>query len=87
MIQKTWGMTCIASEDDVDVLMSGYAFRLEILHERGLNMVKKQSDLLRRQGAIHPQIDSSMINGGGFSFSEGLQNGGSLHICSPHTLI
>lgn len=36
-------MTCTATEDDVDVLMSGYAFRLKILHERGLSLLKKES--------------------------------------------
>lgn len=42
-LQKNWGMMCTATEDDVDVLMSGFAFRLRILHERGLNLVRKQS--------------------------------------------
>ncbi|ESW28940.1 hypothetical protein PHAVU_002G030700 [Phaseolus vulgaris] len=41
-LQKTWGMTCTATEDNVDVLMSGYAFRLKILHERGLSLLKKE---------------------------------------------
>ncbi|KAF9609709.1 hypothetical protein IFM89_018157 [Coptis chinensis] len=69
-LQKTWGMTCIASEDDVDVLMSGYAFRLEILHERGLNMVKKQFDnvQMKRISCVDKELfirgqHSSMING------------------------
>jgi len=35
-------MTCTATEDNVDVLMSGYAFRLKILHERGLSLLKKE---------------------------------------------
>lgn len=35
-------MSCIATEDDVDVLISGYAFRIKILHERGLSLVKGQ---------------------------------------------
>lgn len=38
-----WGMTCTATENDVDVLLSGYAFRLKILHERGLSLIKKES--------------------------------------------
>ncbi|XP_014521309.1 nucleolar protein 6 isoform X1 [Vigna radiata var. radiata] len=41
-LQKKWGMTCTATEDNVDVLMSGYAFRLKILHERGLSLLKKE---------------------------------------------
>ena len=40
-LQKKWGMTCTATEDDVDVLMSGYAFRLKILHERALSLLKE----------------------------------------------
>lgn len=36
-------MKCIATEDDVDVFLSGYAFRLKILHERGLSLVKRES--------------------------------------------
>ncbi|XP_027117353.1 uncharacterized protein [Coffea arabica] len=42
-LQKNWGMTCTAAEDDVDVFMSGFAFRLKILHERGLNLVRRPS--------------------------------------------
>lgn len=34
-------MTCTATEEDVDVLMSGYAFRLKILHERALSLLKE----------------------------------------------
>ncbi|KAL3525384.1 hypothetical protein ACH5RR_013756 [Cinchona calisaya] len=40
-LQKNWGMTCTATEDDIDVFMSGFAFRLKILHERGLNLVRR----------------------------------------------
>lgn len=36
-------MACTATEVDVDVLMSGYAFRLKILHERGLSLLQKES--------------------------------------------
>lgn len=35
----------MASENEVNVLMSGYSFRLMILHERGLSLVKKQGQL------------------------------------------
>ncbi|KAE8695363.1 ADP-ribosylation factor family protein [Hibiscus syriacus] len=41
-LQDNWGMTCTASEEDVDVFMGGYAFRLRILHERGLSLVNKE---------------------------------------------
>lgn len=40
-LQKKWGMTCTATQDDVDVLMSGYAFRLKLLHERALSLLKE----------------------------------------------
>ncbi|KAG8383986.1 hypothetical protein BUALT_Bualt04G0070800 [Buddleja alternifolia] len=41
-LRNKQGIACTATEDDVDVFMSGYAFRLKILHERGLSLVKKQ---------------------------------------------
>ncbi|XP_051127399.1 uncharacterized protein LOC127248890 [Andrographis paniculata] len=34
------GISSTAAEDDVDIFMSGYAFRLKILHERALSLVK-----------------------------------------------
>lgn len=43
-LQDYCGLTCIATENDVELLMSGYAFRLKLLHERGLSLVKKQGD-------------------------------------------
>lgn len=42
-LQDKWGITCTATEEDVDVFMDGYAFRLRILHERGLSLVNKES--------------------------------------------
>ncbi|KAK1287468.1 hypothetical protein QJS10_CPB19g00575 [Acorus calamus] len=42
-LQNKWGMNCIASEDEVNVLMSGYAFCLRIMHERGLTVLRKHS--------------------------------------------
>ncbi|CAH9146997.1 unnamed protein product [Cuscuta epithymum] len=41
-LQNNWGLTCTATEDDVEVLMSGFAFRLKVLHERALNFVNGQ---------------------------------------------
>ncbi|KAL5754642.1 hypothetical protein ACOSP7_022862 [Xanthoceras sorbifolium] len=41
-LQNNWGMTCTAAEDDVDIFISGYVFRLKILHERGLSLVKRE---------------------------------------------
>ncbi|XP_010533807.1 PREDICTED: nucleolar protein 6 [Tarenaya hassleriana] len=42
-LQNSEGIPSTATEDDVDVFMGGYAFRLRILHERGLNLVKRES--------------------------------------------
>ena len=42
-LQNNWGMTCTATEEDVDVFMDGYSFRLRILHERGLSLVNRES--------------------------------------------
>ncbi|XP_019423401.1 PREDICTED: nucleolar protein 6 isoform X2 [Lupinus angustifolius] len=69
-LQKMWGVACTATENDVDVLMSGYAFRLKILHERGLSLINKEigSDQAKRVPStdkklfIHSQ-HASMING------------------------
>lgn len=41
-LQNVWGMRCIASEDAVNVLVSGYAFHLKIWHERGLSLLNKE---------------------------------------------
>ncbi|GFZ18678.1 hypothetical protein Acr_27g0004170 [Actinidia rufa] len=69
-LQNNWGMTCNATEDDVVVFTSGYAFRLKILHERGLSLLKRQ--IGSNQVKWVPSTDkilsirgqhSSMING------------------------
>ncbi|KAF6136292.1 hypothetical protein GIB67_042777 [Kingdonia uniflora] len=69
-LQKSCGVACTASEEDVDVLMSGYAFRLKILHERGLGMLKKQvgNNRIKRITSKDKELfirgqHSSMING------------------------
>ncbi|KDP42811.1 hypothetical protein JCGZ_23753 [Jatropha curcas] len=69
-LQNSWGMTCIATEEDVDVFLSGYAFRLKILHERGLTLVKREigSDKVKRVPSQDKKLfvrgqHSSMING------------------------
>ncbi|XP_010430490.1 PREDICTED: nucleolar protein 6 [Camelina sativa] len=41
-LQNVKGIPCTATEDNVDVFMGGYAFRLRILHERGLSLVKRE---------------------------------------------
>ncbi|KAI3844542.1 hypothetical protein MKX03_003301 [Papaver bracteatum] len=69
-LQKSWGSRCIASEDELDVLMSGYAFRLRILHERGLSLVRKKvgNERMKRITSGDKELfirgqHSSMING------------------------
>ncbi|KAG9448910.1 hypothetical protein H6P81_008875 [Aristolochia fimbriata] len=42
-LENRWNMVCVASEDEVNVLMWGYSFRLRILHERSINLVRKQA--------------------------------------------
>lgn len=69
-LQDHWGVFCTASEDEVDVLMSGYAFRLRILHERDLNLSRNQAGNDKVKGALSIDKElflrsqhSSMING------------------------
>ncbi|XP_057967920.1 uncharacterized protein LOC131157627 isoform X2 [Malania oleifera] len=69
-LQNSCGMTCTATEDDVDVFMSGYAFRLKILHERGLSLLNRQngSDKGKQVFSADKKLffrsqHSSMING------------------------
>ncbi|KAG9136046.1 hypothetical protein Leryth_021273 [Lithospermum erythrorhizon] len=61
---------CSATENDVDVILSGYAFRLKILHERGLSLVAKKtgSGHVKRVLSADKELfirgqHSSMING------------------------
>ncbi|WJX55563.1 hypothetical protein P8452_41325 [Trifolium repens] len=65
-LQKKWGMTCTATEDDVDVLMSGYAFRLKLLHEMALSLIgsdqKSRVHSADKKLLIRSQ-HASMING------------------------
>ncbi|KAL0008143.1 hypothetical protein SO802_009645 [Lithocarpus litseifolius] len=69
-LQNSWGMTYTATEDDVDVFMSGYVFRLKIWHERGLSLLKREdgSDQFKWVSSIDKELfvrsqHSSMING------------------------
>ncbi|PON74894.1 Nrap protein [Parasponia andersonii] len=69
-LKDNWGMTCTATEDTVDVLMSGYAFRLKIWHERGLSLLKREtgSDQVKRVSSMDEELffrsqHSSMVNG------------------------
>ncbi|OIT32009.1 PREDICTED: nucleolar protein 6 [Nicotiana attenuata] len=51
-LQNNWGMMFTATEDDVDVLMSGYAFRLKISHDRALSLATGQSNNSRHQWSL-----------------------------------
>ncbi|GFQ06850.1 nucleolar protein 6 [Phtheirospermum japonicum] len=68
-LQTKRGITCTATEDNVDVFMSGYAFRLKILHERGLSLVKRQDGAQSKRVLSSDKKlflrgqHSSMING------------------------
>ncbi|MBA0770107.1 hypothetical protein Gotri_018781 [Gossypium trilobum] len=69
-LQDNWGITCTATEEDVDVFMDGYAFRLRILHERGLSLVNKEigGDQMKRVSSADKMLfvrsqHASMING------------------------
>ncbi|KAJ0961338.1 hypothetical protein J5N97_000600 [Dioscorea zingiberensis] len=68
-LQNKWGVICDATDDEVNVLMSGYAFRLKILHERGVNLLKNQgTNKMKNTSSIDKELflrsqHSSMING------------------------
>ncbi|KAJ1264901.1 hypothetical protein BS78_08G037300 [Paspalum vaginatum] len=63
------GMFVSASEDEVNILTSGYSFLLKIFHERGLVLQKQvgddktQSALSEDKVLFHRSQHSSMING------------------------
>lgn len=69
-LQNTWGMTCTATEDDVDVFMSGYVFRLKIMHENALSLSEREneSEQVKFVSSTDKKLfvrkqHSSMING------------------------
>jgi U3 small nucleolar RNA-associated protein 22 len=69
-LQNNFGIRCSATEEEVDVLLSGYAFRLKILHERALGLSKRQpgSDKAKKVSSIDKTLfirsqHSSMISG------------------------
>ncbi|XP_004512044.1 uncharacterized protein [Cicer arietinum] len=71
-LQKKWGMTCTATEDDVDVLMSGYAFRLKILHERALSLLQEIGN--DQQTRVHSADKKLFIRSQHASMINGLQS-------------
>lgn len=68
-LQDRFGIACTATENDVDVFMSGYAFRLKILHERALSLVNQKSGAQKKRvmsldkNLFLLSQHSSMING------------------------
>ncbi|CAN8328094.1 unnamed protein product [Cochlearia groenlandica] len=69
-LQKVEGIPCTATEENVDVFMGGYAFRLRILHERGLSLVKREigADTVKKVSSTDKMLfirsqHASMING------------------------
>ncbi|XP_064957513.1 uncharacterized protein LOC135581344 isoform X1 [Musa acuminata AAA Group] len=69
-LQEHSDALCIATEDEVNVLMSGYSFCLRIMHEKGLNMLRNQggSDKIKGTSSVDKELlirsqHSSMING------------------------
>uniref|UniRef100_A0A1D1YCT8 Nucleolar protein 6 n=1 Tax=Anthurium amnicola TaxID=1678845 RepID=A0A1D1YCT8_9ARAE len=69
-LQDRLDAICVATEDDVYVLISGYAFRLKVLHERGLKLLTDQAGNVESKGLSTSDRElflrsqhSSMING------------------------
>lgn len=69
-LQDRWNVFCTATEKEVDILMSGYSFRLKVFHERGLSLLKNQAgnDKITDSPSIDKELflrsqHSSMING------------------------
>ncbi|KAI3726492.1 hypothetical protein L1987_66289 [Smallanthus sonchifolius] len=69
-LQKDYGMKYCPSEEGVDVFLSGYVFRLKILHERGLDLLNGQAESyqVKRVSPTDKYLflrsqHSSMING------------------------
>nr|XP_043615466.1 nucleolar protein 6 [Erigeron canadensis] len=69
-LQKDYKMKYCPSEEGVDVFLSGYVFRLKILHERGLNLLNGQAESyqVKRVSPTDKNLflrsqHSSMING------------------------
>ncbi|CAA7387761.1 unnamed protein product [Spirodela intermedia] len=69
-LQDGLDVFCVATEDEVDVLISGYAFRLRILHERGLKLMISQvgNGVVKGVSSSDRELflrsqHSSMING------------------------
>ncbi|CAN6462854.1 unnamed protein product [Victoria cruziana] len=68
-LQRHWRTMCIATKDEVNVLMSGYAFHLRLLHERDRSLLKRQGMDARIQNTtlsddlLLQSCHSSMLSG------------------------
>ncbi|KAL5557295.1 hypothetical protein UlMin_039531 [Ulmus minor] len=69
-LQNNYGITCTATEDNMDVFVHGYAFRLKIWHERGLSLLRREigSGQVKKVFSEDKELffrsqHSSMING------------------------
>lgn len=68
-LEEHWGALCVAAEDEVNILMSGYSFCLRIMHEKGFNMLQTQGVVDKNETfSIDKKLfmrsqHSSMING------------------------
>ncbi|KAF3796060.1 Nucleolar protein 6 [Nymphaea thermarum] len=69
-LQKHWRMMCIATKDEVNVLLSGYAFHLRLSHERDRSLLKTQGmgTLIHNTTPVDNDLllqscHSSMLNG------------------------
>ncbi|KAG6473342.1 hypothetical protein ZIOFF_067257 [Zingiber officinale] len=68
-LEERWSALCVAAEDEVNILMSGYSFCLRIMHEKGLNMLQTQGVVDKNEIlSIDKKLfmwsqHSSMING------------------------
>ncbi|KAL3680637.1 hypothetical protein R1sor_023593 [Riccia sorocarpa] len=63
-MQEKWGVHCIASEDAVDILMEGFAFRLSILYEKDRTFINKEklASALSSGGALPVKVGAAALN-------------------------
>ncbi|KAG6557753.1 hypothetical protein Mapa_000520 [Marchantia paleacea] len=63
-MQLKWGVYCVASEDAVDILMDGFAFRLSILYEKDRTLINKErlASSLATGSGLPVKIGSAVLN-------------------------
>ncbi|KAL2621529.1 hypothetical protein R1flu_001734 [Riccia fluitans] len=61
-MQEMWGIYCIASEDAVDILMDGFAFRLSILYEKDRTFINREklASALSSGGALPMKVGTAV---------------------------